>query len=151
MFDNGNIGPAALQHHCEVLTELHQRDRHHPCVIAWSVANEPASWEPACRPYFETVVNTMRQLDATRPVMLVLHMDPNKNQIADLCDILGLNRYFGWYEAPGQLETAVILLQKDLETWHHRFGKPIVITEYGVDTIAGFHQQPPAMFSEEYQ
>ena len=48
MFDNGCIGPAALAHHCDVLRELHQRDRHHPCVIAWSVANEPASWE-ACQ------------------------------------------------------------------------------------------------------
>ena len=64
---------------------------------------------------------------------------------------LGLNRYFGWYEDPGQLDTIAISLKEDLSTWHKRFGKPIVVTEYGADTIAGFHQHPPAMFSEEYQ
>jgi beta-glucuronidase len=34
---------------------------------------------------------------------------------------------------------------------HKRFGKPILVSEFGADTIAGMHAQPPEMFSEEYQ
>ncbi len=31
------------------------------------------------------------------------------------------------------------------------FGKPLILSEFGADTLAGFHAQPPEMFSEEYQ
>ena len=30
-------------------------------------------------------------------------------------------------------------------------GKPIVFTEFGADTVAGFHDATPVMFTEEYQ
>ncbi len=30
-------------------------------------------------------------------------------------------------------------------------GKPIIIAEYGADTLAGLHQDPPTMWSEEFQ
>jgi beta-glucuronidase len=29
--------------------------------------------------------------------------------------------------------------------------KPTILTEYGADTIAGFHDTTPVMFTEEYQ
>jgi beta-galactosidase/beta-glucuronidase len=34
---------------------------------------------------------------------------------------------------------------------HHKYPKPIVLTEFGADTIPGCHAQPPEMFGEEYQ
>jgi beta-glucuronidase len=34
---------------------------------------------------------------------------------------------------------------------HKSFGKPIIITEFGADTVAGAHSQPNEMWSEEYQ
>jgi putative sterol carrier protein len=30
-------------------------------------------------------------------------------------------------------------------------GKPIIITEFGADTVAGMHSDPPEMWTEEYQ
>lgn len=34
---------------------------------------------------------------------------------------------------------------------HAKFGKPLILTEFGVDTIPGCHALPPEMFSEEFQ
>ena len=34
---------------------------------------------------------------------------------------------------------------------HDKFAKPVILSEFGADTIPGVHAQPPEMFSEEYQ
>jgi beta-glucuronidase len=69
----------------------------------------------------------------------------------ELMDVICLNRYWGWYVMGGQLDVALKTLDKELdETWQ-RYGKPVIITEFGADTLAGLHAQPPVMWSEEYQ
>ncbi len=42
-------------------------------------------------------------------------------------------------------------LAGELDKLHAALGKPLVLTEFGADTIAGHHSIPPEMFSEEYQ
>jgi beta-glucuronidase len=67
------------------------------------------------------------------------------------CDVICLNRYWGWYIHSGELDKGFATLDKELEdTWaiHH---KPILMTEFGADTQAGLHAQPPVMWTEEYQ
>jgi len=77
---------------------------------------------------------------------------PDKNNVSDLVDVLALNRYYGWYVQGGQLEAAKAYLRAELTSWDRvQPGKPMMFTEYGADTIAGFHDTTPAMFSEEYQ
>ena len=48
-----NFGNKSLAHHLEVMSEMYQRDKNRPAVIMWSVANEPASNQPAAGPYFK--------------------------------------------------------------------------------------------------
>ena len=50
------IGAAAAEAHLAAIGELIARDRNHPCVIAWSIANEPDTAEPAAREYFAPLV-----------------------------------------------------------------------------------------------
>ena len=69
----------------------------------------------------------------------------------DFCDLVCLNRYFGWYSQSGNLDEALPLLSAELDTLHEKFGKPILVAEFGADAIPGHHAQPPEMFSEEYQ
>ena len=38
-----------LTHHLNVMDELVQRDKNHPSVVMWSVANEPGSKKPYTR------------------------------------------------------------------------------------------------------
>ena len=143
------------EHHEQVIRELIARDKNHPSVVMWSIANEPASEEEGAYEYFEPLVKLARDLDPQkRPVTIVIHMmaTPDTNKVSDLVDVLALNRYYGWYVQGGQLEVAKALLRSELRGWTQvQPGKPIMFTEYGADTIPGFHDTTPAMFSEEYQ
>jgi beta-glucuronidase len=61
-----------------------------------------------------------------------------------------LNRYYGWYVNTGDLAGAEIAWTQELEAWAGD-GKPIIITEYGADTLPGNHSLTPQPWSEEYQ
>ena len=143
------------EQHTQVIRELIARDKNHPCVVMWSIANESASEEEGAHAYFQPLVQLARDLDPQkRPVTIVTHMmaTPDTCKVSDLVDVLALNRYYGWYVQGGQLETAKAALRAELTGWNRvQPGKPIMFTEYGADTIAGLHDTTPTMFSEEYQ
>jgi beta-glucuronidase len=151
-FRPGAIGDEAQSAHLQAIDELIRRDRNHPCVIAWSLANEPDTAEPAARDYFVPLVAAARRLDPSRPVCFanVATAPPELDVVTDLFDIVCLNRYYGWYVDTGDIESAEINLEAELHTWA-RYGKPIVITEFGADALAGLHALPPTLWSEDYQ
>jgi beta-glucuronidase len=130
--------------------EMIARDKNHPSVIMWSLANEPHSTSPIARPYFEQLYQEAKSLDPTRPVTLVSFLG-TEEQAFEFCDVVCLNRYLGWYSQPGNLAEALPLLSSELDNLHEIFRKPIILTEFGADAIPGQHAQPPEMFSEEYQ
>jgi beta-glucuronidase len=73
------------------------------------------------------------------------------DRIADLVDVLCLNRYFGWYVHTGDLLAAEERLESELLAWEARYGKPIVMSEYGGDTLPGLHSVFDQPWTEEYQ
>lgn len=121
----------------------------------WNVANEPASYEEGAYEYFKPLIEQMRDEDPQhRPVTLVTHIEasPLNDKISELIDVLAFNRYYGWYVDGGDLESAKGKLRLELEAWTKRCpGKPMMMTEYGTDTVAGLHDVEPIMFTEEYQ
>ncbi|WP_078431513.1 beta-glucuronidase [Metabacillus halosaccharovorans] len=141
--------------HEQVIRELVERDKNHPCVVMWSVANEPASEEEGAREYFEPLVKLTKELDPQkRPVTIVTHQwsNPETDKIAELIDVLALNRYYGWYVDSGDWEMVRQNIRKEFDGWKKRCpGKPIMFTEYGADTVAGMHDVDPVMFTEEFQ
>jgi beta-glucuronidase len=116
----------------------------------WSLANEPHSTQPHARPFFERLYTEAKALDSTRPVTLVSFLGADE-QAFEFCDLVCLNRYLGWYSHGGRLEEALALLSIELDALHKKFGKPVLLAEFGADAIPGHHAQPPEMFSEEYQ
>jgi beta-glucuronidase len=130
--------------------ELIDRDKNHPCVIAWSLANEPHSNRPAAKPFFRNLADLARSLDSSRPITLVTYIGVGEESF-EFLDLVCLNRYFGWYSEAGQLDLALPLLSAELDALHTRYAKPLIVTEFGADTVAGHHAQPPELFSEEYQ
>jgi len=127
-----------------------KRLRNHPSVIMWSLANEPHSRRPEAKAFFRTLYDLAKALDATRPVTVVSHVGVAEESF-EFLDVLCLNRYYGWYTQSGQLDVALPLLSEELDALHARFHKPLIVTEFGADTIPGHHAQPPEMFSEEFQ
>lgn len=82
---------------------------------------------------------------------------------ADLFDVICVNRYYGWYIDIGRLEQIEhslynvrntflfpylqisvfsIIIYQDFITWKQRFGKAMLITEYGAESIPGLHKVP---------
>lgn len=139
--------------HLDAIKELIARDKNHPSVVMWCIANEPDAREVASRDYFRPLAEATRQLDPSRPICCVniTKSSLQEDQISDLFDVLCLNRYYGWYENPADLVAAEKRLEADLIAWHDKHRKPIIITEYGTDTLAGLHSVYQDMWSEEYQ
>ncbi|XP_075709032.1 beta-glucuronidase [Rhinoderma darwinii] len=146
-----SFGKKSLQHHLVVMEELVRRDKNRPSVVMWSVANEPASQLPSAGYYFKTVIAHTKQLDSTRPVTYVSNANFEKDQGAPYVDVICVNSYFSWYHDPGHLEVIQLQLNNQFDNWYDKYQKPIIQSEYGADTIPGFHNDPPLMFTEEYQ
>ncbi|WP_030015845.1 beta-glucuronidase [Curtobacterium sp. S6] len=152
-FDPGNIDEKTREVHARDIAELIDRDKNHPSVVLWSIANEPDSGAEGAREYFEPLEKLTRRLDPSRPVgfVNVMFAPCGVDKISDLFDVLMLNRYYGWYENSGDIEGARKVLRAELEAWDKQYGKPTLMTEYGADTVAGLHSVYDVPFTEEYQ
>ena len=152
-FSEDTIGSATQEAHRQAIEELIARDKNHPCVVLWSLANEPESHTEAARSYFEPLFATARRADPSRPVGFVNMMLalPDTCTVTELADVVMINRYYGWYVEPGDLDAAERSLEAELSAWVSRHGKPIIVTEYGADTLAGLHTTDGSLWSEEYQ
>lgn len=164
-FTGGEAAVAERLRVCQAqLAELIARDKNHPSVIMWSVANEPMPpdlmkrlsgvatepIDPQTTTFFQTLYDRCRAQDPTRLVTLTGFMGGPLEWLA-VTDVVSINRYYGWYGQAGQLVEGQQVLEAELDDLYAELGKPIIITEFGADTLAGQHSQPPAMWSEEYQ
>jgi beta-glucuronidase len=141
------------QVHAQAIRELIARDKNHPSVVLWSIANEPESETPEAEDYFRPLFDVAREADPTRPVGFVnVMLAPHgKCRVSQFGDVLMLNRYYGWYVNTGDLEIAELAWETELQAWAGE-GKPIIITEYGADTYPGLHSLVAASpWTEEYQ
>ncbi len=153
----------------QMIREMIERDKNHPSVIMWSIANEPhtASLEareayyrdftvidhpshPEAVASFKAQIELVRTLDPNRPVTLVSH-EGALEEAFQFVDVVCLNRYHGWYSHSGQIDLGLEHLNREIELIHKLYPKPFILSEFGTDAIPGHHAQPPEMFSEEYQ
>jgi beta-glucuronidase len=165
-FDNDENIAARLRVCLQQIDELIARDKNHPSVVMWCVANEPMprnfgvgaiGGKPVDDPsaaqgkaMLDTMLARARERDTTRPVTLVTIMGGPQSW-NEQCDVICMNRYWGWYALGGQLDTARAALEQELDEMWAKFGKPIIMTEFGADTMAGMHGHPSVMWTEEYQ
>ncbi|TTG47527.1 Beta-glucuronidase [Bagarius yarrelli] len=139
--DIRSFGNASLAHHLVVMKELIRRDKNHPSVVMWSVANEPAAEMPPAGFYFRQLITYTKFLDPTRPVTFITDSNYARDQGAPFVDVICVNSYFSWYHDPGHLE--VISIQ--LHTQFDDCSSPAIYHR-----IVSM-QDPPTMFTEEYQ
>ena len=151
-FSPDTLDDASGEVHAQAIRELVARDKNHPSVVLWSIANEPESDTEASVAYFEPLIALTRELDPTRPVGTVnMAFAPyGRDRLQALGDVVMLNRYYGWYVHTGDLAAAEKALQTELEAWAAE-GKPILMTEYGADAVAGLRSVVPQPWTEEYQ
>ncbi|MCS7120007.1 MAG: glycoside hydrolase family 2 TIM barrel-domain containing protein [Nitrososphaerota archaeon] len=144
--------PELIEKAKRMLKEAIQRDKNRPSVIMYSLFNEPSSDKPEFLVFLRELVEEARRLDSSRPVTFVSNRVENAEGVLDLIDVICQNIYYGWYFNFGDLETSRRLLKETLETLHAKQpNKPIIVTEFGAEAIAGLHSDPPEMWTEEYQ
>ncbi len=133
--------------------ELIQRDKNHPSVVMWSITNEADTIPDEAYNFFKPAFELTHELDPTRPntYINVMFATIDKCKVAPLADVICLNRYWGWYVDHYDLESAEKHLDAELSLWETQYNKPIVITEYGADTLVGGHSIHKLPWSEEYQ
>jgi beta-glucuronidase len=148
------------------LREMIARDKNHAAVVMWCVANEPmpanlslagslggGEEDPAALPgkaFLENLIDLAKSLDSTRPVTIVTVMGGPRSWM-EKCDVICMNRYWGWYVLGGRLEQAFTALEHELDAVYSQWKQPIIMTEFGADTMAGMHGLPDLMWTEEYQ
>ena len=166
-FDNEENVTIRKQICLQQLDELIDRDKNHPSVVMWCVANEPMPAnihmaggrgdankpdpkELMGKAFLDSLMDHARSLDDTRLVTLTLVLNGPHSWIEN-CDVLCLNRYWGWYVMGGHLDSALSHCEKEVDAIWQEFQKPIVFTEFGAEGIAGLHGLSTKMWSEEYQ
>ena len=152
-FSPDTANDATREVHAQAIRELIARDKNHPSVVLWSIANEPESDTEGAENYFRPLFDAAREADPSRPVGFVnVMLAPHgKCRVSQFGDVLMLNRYYGWYVNTGDLEGAELAWEEELTAWAGE-GKPIIITEYGADTYPGLHSIAAGNpWSEEYQ
>lgn len=155
-FINKESMAAILEVHKRCMAELIRRDKNHPCVVMWCMANEAPTGEEYAEDYFRRIREVVDREDPTRPATIVDHYQPwpdhpHRSRIAPFVDVVCFNRYPSWYTDEGRLDVVEVQLERECRAWFELAGKPVILTEHGVDTIPGYHSDPPVMFSEEYQ
>ena len=120
--------------------EMVLRDRNHPSIFAWSVANElPDVVGPGQAAFIGGAARAVRRADPTRLVALdraTRAGGAEGSPALRALDALGVNEYFGWYRsaAPGLPDTTTADLGPQLDRLHAVYpGLALFITEFGAE------------------
>lgn len=109
------------------LTELIRQNYNHPCVIVWGISNELYQMTEEIYSIYTALNKLAKKEDKTR---LTAFADAQFwGKFLELpTDVVGYNRYFGWYQDAGAADKFGPWLD-----WYHetKERRPICVSEYG--------------------
>lgn len=150
VFAEDRVNGKTLELHKKLFDMLVDRDKNHPCVVMYSLANEPACNEDKCREYLEEIFAYARS-QTDMPLTFAEDVKYGTEKCCHLPDVIMMNRYYGWYDGVGDTDCVRESLKQEMRKMHLRYRKPVLLSEFGCDTVAGMHSCPSEMFTEEYQ
>ena len=126
-----------LNHGLSILRQNILDNQNNPSVLLWSIGNELDT--PVSRPeahYISLAASLARKLDPTRPVGLAISDWPGvpcQSAYAPL-DVLGINDYFGWFDAGAGATDDRDQLGPFLDSARGCYRtKALMVTEFGFD------------------
>ncbi len=154
---SGGEGSEALWTNAErQLRELIRQNYNHPSVMMWSLGNEidsdkrpgPTGEPPVQRPLLKRLQKIAKEEDPSRPTIFADCCEDltttSEETLAGTADLVGYNRYFGWYY--GKAATIGEDLGAELDRLHAKHpGLPIAVSEYGAGGAPGQHSDDASM------
>jgi beta-galactosidase len=142
----------------EMLRDMIRQDFDHPSVIVWGLMNEVFLWSPQgarigrqndttymwqVRDFAQSMNAVAHAEDSTRPTAMAIHAsaDYDSAGVAEVPDLVGLNRYDGWYS--GDFDG----FGRGLD--HRRAalpGRVFMVSEYGAGSDARVNSLTPERF-----
>jgi beta-glucuronidase len=145
-----------------MLEEMIRQSRLHPSVCLYGIGNECQLDAPGATEFFRRLATRAKALDPTRPISYAC-LYGLAGDIAEVVDIVGFNEYWGWYDilfsdeltaakpAPAQPRTVDLSkLEELLRQQAASYQKPILLTEFGADSIPGYRSGTHQLWSEDY-
>ncbi|NLD87109.1 MAG: hypothetical protein GX633_02470, partial [Clostridiales bacterium] len=148
-------------------SEMIASARCHPCVAIYALGNECNVEHPEAIEFFRNLAALVRETDSTRLVGYAA-LYGLVGSIGEVLDIIGINSYYGWYDKIGDIyehknkaasDGFVEQEKVDLSEFHSMIDKallrlppelPLLLTEFGADSLPGFHSSCLDLWSEEY-
>ena len=94
------------------------RDRSHPSVVMWSIANEARTEQMNTEKYFAEVALYTKSLDAFRPITQAIDAVWDEDLAAQFLDIISINRYHAWYYNEGHLDMVTSNVIREATAYH---------------------------------
>ena len=139
------------------LERMIQRDKNHPCVMLWSMANESQTANDVGISVMRKLLRRAKELDRTRLATFVISpQESSRHRAYEDADVVAVNVYHGSLGGKiathtSQFEELVTkaseeYLRRQLAAWP---GKPVLVTEFGGRGVPGIHGDVP--YSEDFQ
>ena len=126
------------------------RDKNHPCIIIWSMANECATDNEVGITVMRDLLKLTKLIDPTRLATFVAGSDPDMHLGFDEADIVCFNKYVSCDHISQIDSVCYQSLARDLVKYRNYFGnKPIIMSEFGRQGVKGIHGD--VFYSEDFQ
>jgi beta-galactosidase len=131
-------GAAFAENAAEQLRELIRQNYNHPSVVTWGLANELYRSDAATSKLLSGLQAVAKAEDPSRPTVLADCCKPETDPQALHTDLIGQNRYFGWYDGKPE----------DIGPWveavHAKSpDRRLAISEYGAGASVLQQEDPP--------
>lgn len=137
--------PRVLETGRAMFREMIRAHWNHPCVVAWSMANECKADRAETKAMLRALVAIGQELDPSR----LLHFTgyPSPANVAETgATLVGINVYYGASTnkmgtdvLPGVLDSLRTIMAEDLDMAR----VPLLVTEFGSQAVAGYHDIHP--------
>ena len=143
-FSPETINESTREVHAQAIRELIARDKNHPSVVLWSIANEPESDTEAAEDYFRAALRRRPRgrPDAARSASSTSCSPPTARAASPSSPTCSCSTATtAGTSTPVTSPAPRSRGRQELEGWASE-GKPIIITEYGADTLPATTRSP---------